>query len=112
MGETVDLIVENTSQLVTLEGPPGPRRGKALREVTVIEDGAVAVAAGRVALCGKRADIKKTYKARKTIDAEGKVATPGLVDPHTHLPWVGSREDEFARKLEGATYADIAKQGG
>lgn len=112
MGETVDLIVENISQLVTLEGPPGPRRGKALREVAVIPDGAVAVAAGRVAACGPRAEVRKAYKARKTIDAEGKVATPGLVDPHTHLPWVGSREDEFARKLEGATYAEIARGGG
>ena len=112
MGETVDLIVENISQLVTLEGAPGPRRGKALREVAVVEDGAVAIAAGRVAQCGKRADVRKAYKARKTLDAGGKVATPGLVDPHTHLPWVGSREDEFARKLEGATYAEIAKAGG
>ncbi len=112
MGETVDLLVENISQLVTLEGPDGPRRGKALREIRVIEDGAIAVAAGRVALCGKRDEVKKTFKARKTIDAEGKVATPGLVDPHTHLPWVGSREDEFARKLEGVTYAEIAREGG
>jgi imidazolonepropionase len=112
MGETVDLIVENISQLVTLEGPAGPRRGRAMRDVAVIEDGAVAIAAGRVAKCGKRAEVHQAYKARKIIDAEGKVATPGLVDPHTHLPWVGSREDEFAKKIEGATYAEIAKAGG
>src|SRR5581483_6440783 len=101
MGETVDLIVENISELVTLEGPPGPRRGAMLREVAVVPDGAVAIAAGRVARCGPRAEIRELYKARRTLDAEGRVATPGLVDPHTHLPWVGSREDEFAQKLEG-----------
>jgi imidazolonepropionase len=112
MGETVDLIIENISELVTLAGPPGPRRGRAMRDVTAIADGALAIAAGRVALAGTRAEVRAAYKARKTIDAEGRVATPGLVDPHTHLPWVGSREDEFARKLEGATYAEIAKGGG
>jgi imidazolonepropionase len=112
MGETVDVIIENLSELVTLAGPPGPRRGKALREVATIRDGAVAISAGRVAATGTRAEIRERYKARRTIDGEGKVATPGLVDPHTHLPWVGSREDEFAKKIEGATYAEIAKAGG
>lgn len=112
MGETVDVLIENLSELVTLEGPPGPRRGKALREVHVVRDGAVAVSAGRVAAVGPRAEIRQQFKARRTIDGEGKVATPGLVDPHTHLPWVGSREDEFAKKIEGQTYAEIAKAGG
>src|SRR5262245_3989302 len=112
MGETVDLIVENIRELVTLAGPPGPRRGKALREVAVIPDGAVAVASGRVAMTGPRAEVRKAYKARATFDAQGKVVLPGFVDPHTHLPWVGSREDEFARKIDGATYAEIAKGGG
>jgi imidazolonepropionase len=112
MAETVDLIVENARELVTLAGPPGPRRGKALRDVGAIEDGAVAVAAGRVAAVGRRSEIRDRYRARATFDAQGKVVLPGFVDPHTHLPWVGSREDEFARKIEGATYAEIAKAGG
>ncbi len=112
MGETVDLIVENVRELVTLDGPPGPRRGKAMRDVTASPDGALAIAAGRIAAYGTRAEIRATYKARKTLDAEGRIATPGLVDPHTHLPWVGSREDEFAKKIEGITYAEIAKAGG
>jgi imidazolonepropionase len=46
------------------------------------------------------------------LDARGGTVIPGLVDPHTHLPWAGSREEEFARRLAGATYQEIAASGG
>src|SRR5688572_31046828 len=42
----------------------------------------------------------------------GRVVMPGFVDAHTHLPFAGSREAEFARRLAGATYQEIAREGG
>ncbi len=51
-------------------------------------------------------------KASKTIDAVGQMITPGLIDCHTHLVYAGNRADEFAMRLNGASYADIARLGG
>ena len=46
------------------------------------------------------------------LDGRGKTALPGFVDPHTHLPWAGYRENEFNERLKGKTYAEIAAAGG
>jgi 5-methylthioadenosine/S-adenosylhomocysteine deaminase len=52
----------------------------------LIEDGAVAVKDGKIALVGTRADVTKNLRARQTIDATGKVVIPGLINTHTHVP--------------------------
>ena len=46
------------------------------------------------------------------LDANGGALVPGFVDPHTHLPWAGSREEEFRMRLAGKTYMEIAAAGG
>jgi imidazolonepropionase len=46
------------------------------------------------------------------LDGRGKTALPGFVDPHTHIPWAGYRENEFNERLKGKTYAEIAAAGG
>src|SRR5215203_767054 len=50
----------------------------------VIEDGAVVVRNGEIVQVGKRADLTKNVRARQTIDAQGKVIIPGLINTHTH----------------------------
>ena len=50
--------------------------------------------------------------AHETIDAQGMMLTPGLIDCHTHLVYAGNRSNEFAQRLQGMSYADIARQGG
>ncbi len=75
----------------------------------IIEDGAVAVRAGRIAWVGPRADAPP---ASITHDCGGLWLTPGLVDCHTHAVYAGNRSDEWEARLNGATYEDIARAGG
>jgi imidazolonepropionase len=77
-----------------------------------IQDGAVGIAGERIAWVGRAADVPRDVTARRTQDCGGRWLTPGLVDCHTHLVHAGSRADEFEQRLLGATYADIAREGG
>ena len=78
---------------------------------SLIEDGAMHVADGRIAWIGPAAEAPRT-DAGEGLDAQGALVTPGLVDCHTHLVYAGSRAVEHARRLEGATYEEIARAGG
>ena len=112
MSTRADLLIHNIGQLATLAGPSGPRRGSAMRELSIIEDGAVAIADGRIAATGKSRDLRAAFRARATLDAGGRAVVPGFVDPHTHLPWAGHRAAEFEMRIGGATYMQIMAAGG
>ncbi|MCX7669605.1 MAG: imidazolonepropionase, partial [Anaerolineae bacterium] len=99
-----DLLIYNIGQLVTLAGPPGPRRGAALREPGIITDGAVAIADGRIVAVGQSDALAATVRPAAALDAGGRAVIPGFVDPHTHLPWAGHRAAEFEMRIAGATY--------
>jgi imidazolonepropionase len=79
-----------------------------------IEDGALGMKNGRIAYAGPRRDLPGEPKslAREIRDADRRWITPGLIDCHTHLVFAGNRADEFDKRLNGATYEEIAKQGG
>jgi len=77
----------------------------------VLVDGALAVRDGRIAWVGRRGDATGVEPARR-IDAGGRWITPGLIDCHTHLVYGGDRAAEFALRLRGASYEEIAKAGG
>ncbi|QJR14744.1 imidazolonepropionase [Usitatibacter palustris] len=83
---------------------------------SMIEDGALATSEGRIAWVGPMAELdRQKLPARadpKMLDAEGALVTPGLIDAHTHLVYGGNRAAEFEKRLEGASYEDIAKAGG
>lgn len=111
--KTVDLLVHSAAQLCVI--PPqagGPQRGAALGELGLIEDGAVALAEGRVIAVGPTRELAGEFHAARTIDARGKVVCPGFVDPHTHLVWMGDRAAEFEQRIAGATYMEIMAAGG
>lgn len=78
----------------------------------VIGDGAIAVSGGRIVYVGPSDEVMKRYRASKYIDASGYTITPGLVDPHTHLLYEGSREDERELILGGTPYMEILARGG
>jgi imidazolonepropionase len=106
--ETVDILIKNANELITLEGPNSPRIDEQMSDLTIIQNGSVAIKDGKIVETGK--DLK--CKAEKIIDASGKIVMPGFVDPHTHLVFAGSREFELDMKLRGLSYMEILKKGG
>lgn len=94
-----DLLVTNAN-LATMRGGYG-----------VVENAALAVKDGKIAWLGAMAELPH-QNASKIINADKKWILPGLIDCHTHLVYAGDRTAEFAMKLEGKSYTDIAKAGG
>lgn len=89
-----------------------PARATAADPLGVIEDGAVLLEDGVIVCVGARADVvARQPGATLVADVDG-VVTPGLVDAHTHAPWVGSRDAEYALRMAGADYEAIAAAGG
>jgi len=76
-----------------------------------IENGAVGIVDGRIVAVGRRSALAG-YRASRVEPLGGAWVTPGLIDCHTHLVFGGNRADEFARRLEGASYEEIARAGG
>lgn len=113
--EHIDLLVRNVAQLVTLQGPARPRAGALQGELGLVKNGAVAISGGRIAAVGPTEAVLRTPgidSETDEIDARGLLVTPGLVDAHTHLVFSGTRQEEFALRAQGATYAEIMAAGG
>ena len=106
--KTVDILIKNASELVTLKGPNTPRTKQQMSDLSIINNGSIAIHDGKIVEIGKNLN----YSAEKTIDAHGKTVMPGFVDSHTHLVFAGSREFELDMKLKGFSYMDILKKGG
>jgi imidazolonepropionase len=90
--------------IATLEERPGNPLG-------LIENGAIAIAEGKVLRVGKRTELAG-FRARKVDALDGAWVTPGLIDCHTHLLFGGTRADEHAMRRAGASYEEIARSGG
>lgn len=107
-------IIMHASELLTLRGPKRSRTKSEMSELSIIPDGAVVVSEGAIADVGRTESVLREHGATgvERIDATGKVVMPGLVDPHTHLVFAGSREFELELKLKGRTYLEILAAGG
>jgi imidazolonepropionase len=115
------LFLANVGQLLTLGSPSakiGPRRAAHLRELGIILEGAVLCSGGKIVSVGTTKDalrdpwLKKNRKKIKEIDCAGKVLLPGFVDSHTHPVFVKPRLVDFEKRIEGASYEQIAAAGG
>ncbi len=61
---------------------------------------------------GKTQEVTKAFRGNEIFSAKGKIVLPGFVDPHTHLVFAGSRENEFQSRLEGVSYMELLSSGG
>lgn len=77
----------------------------------VIEDGVIACSDGKIVFAGTASDAPRFGDA-EVVDCAGRWITPGLIDCHTHLVHAGDRANEFAMRLEGVSYEEIARAGG
>lgn len=110
----VALVVENIGVLATPRGDAA-HGGAELGAIDVDERGGlvlVADAAGRIAAVGTPDEIGPTPTDAPRLDAGGGLVVPGLVDPHTHPVFLGTRDEEFERRLRGESYVEIAAAGG
>jgi len=114
-------LLLNIRQLLTLcnvAGAVGPRRGAALKELGIIHDAAVLCVGGKIVSAGSTKDalrdswIRNNRKQITEIDCTGKVVLPGFVDSHTHPVFVSPRLVDFEKRIEGASYEQIAAAGG
>ena len=115
------LLLANIGQLVTVHSARserGPRRGPDLKELGIIDGGSVLCVGGKIVSVGATKDalrdpfVKKHRERITEIDCSGKVVLPGFVDSHTHPVFVNPRLVDFEKRIEGASYEEIAAAGG
>lgn len=78
----------------------------------LLDHGALATENGKIVWCGNRVDLPSRISSWPKHDLESRLITPGLIDCHTHVVHGGERSKEFALRLEGASYEEIARAGG
>ena len=99
-----DTVWLNARLATMAEGRPG---------LGIVEPGAIAARAGKIVFVGPKHELPSaTRAARRLVDCEGRWITPALIDCHTHLVYGGDRAHEFELRLKGATYEQIAREGG
>ena len=111
---TADFLIHDADLVATCAGT-GPRVGAAQNSIAGIERGSVAGFEGRIVFAGPADECDRAVSLApnaQLIDAHGCTVVPGFVDPHTHLVFGGDRREELRRRLGGATYAEIAADGG
>lgn len=113
------LLLTNIGQLLTLKSPSGaagPRRGRELSELGVVNSAAVFCREGKIVAAGPEHEVAALSKQGgadfETLDCQGGVVLPGFVDSHTHPVFSSPRLVDFEQRLQGSTYEQIAKAGG
>ncbi len=114
LGALPDLLIQKLAEVATPRGGAplaGPDQGRVERLAGV----EVLCREGRIAFVGEREERIRKFgplEGAERLDGRGGTLVPGFVDPHTHLSWAGSREEEFAERLAGKSYLEIAAAGG
>jgi imidazolonepropionase len=112
------VLLHRISQLVTMAGEAGPRRGRQMREIGVIRDASVLISGGQIVSAGTTREVMSSAWLKEhrseviELDCRGKVVLPGFVDSHTHPAFVAPRLVDFEKRAAGAGYEEIAAAGG
>ena len=111
-----DLLIKNAAQLLTMAGhSKEPKRGAELADPGIITGGAVAAFDGVIVAVGPTEQVEEEVELlphARVYDAWGKVVAPCFVEPHTHIVFGGSRQNEFVMRLQGKSYLEIMQAGG
>lgn len=104
------LVLEDIDTLVTCASTDGRKSGAAMGDVGLLRNAQVAIDGDRILYVGKARS--RTFPGARVLGCAGRTVLPGFVDSHTHIVHAGDRSDEFARRLRGVTYQEIAAEGG
>ncbi len=105
------LLIRNIRQLVLATETPNPfAAGQAMAELPVLENSFLLISDDKIEGYGQMTDCPA--RSDKLIDAGGRVVMPTFCDPHTHLVYAASREQEFVDRIKGLSYEEIAMRGG
>lgn len=107
-----DLTIYNAKQLVTCASNGKPKKGAAMQDLGIVENGALVINKGVIIAIGDNEAIMKDYEASDYINALGRVVCPAFVECHTHLVYAGNRLNEFELKIKGVDYLEILENGG
>ena len=99
-------LLENIAQLATCR----PEGGQG--EIHPVADAAMVWSGTTIRWVGPQSELPEEYRRATRFDGQRGTVVPGLVDCHTHLAFGGWRADEFTRRIQGATYLEIARAGG
>lgn len=110
------LLIENAKQIVTCRTNGRKfNSGKHQSEIGVIGNASIYAESGIIKWIGKTSEARRRkpeFRGAERIDASGKIVFPGFIDSHTHIVFAGDRSAEYAMRLEGKTYEEIAAAGG
>lgn len=105
-----DLLLVHASELLTARSAPGGARGRGA-PLELIADGGLAIRGDRIIAVGESSDLLARFRGCPTIDAGGRLVTPGLIDVHTHLLHAGTRHEEWQSALRGRPPEDPLTSG-
>jgi imidazolonepropionase len=109
-----DCLIDQADLVATCRGS-APRAGRAQADIAALAAASVAGWQGRIVAVGPADEVARQIALEPgatVIAGRGTTVVPGFVDSHTHLVYGGDRRDELARRLAGASYAEIAAGGG
>lgn len=105
-------LIGNCAELIVVSSDDGnPLRGKIQNSLSVIQKGCLVVENGFIKDFGYENKIGPLYKDYPYFDAQNRILLPAFVDPHTHIVFAGTREEEFLGRLKGESYLEILEKG-
>lgn len=112
MKDSTNLLIYNIKEIVT-PFDSNFKKGKDLKELKIIENGGIAIKDRKILCVSTTEEVLDRFESQNKLDLKNEnILLPGFVDPHTHILFGGSREEEFLLRIQGESYLSIQKKGG